>query len=111
MINIVIAFIVLAGAMYLAFRTVDAISVRYNLFPKRYRSHSKTERVIESVADGLQFAEYSTYGDRAIASCEEVGVVCSEVANNAEGLAEGIQVLAESAGEHVATIIESLSHH
>ena len=112
MTNIAIAFAILAGAMYLAFRTVDAISARFNLFPKQYKSPSKTEQVIESVADGLQLAEYSTYNHQAIASCEiEAGAVCSEVANNAEGLAEGIQILAESTGEHVSAIIEGLSHH
>ena len=112
MINIVIAFIILAVAMYLAFKSVDAISARFNLFPKRYKSQSKTERVVESVADSLQLAEYSTYNHQAIASCEiEAGAVCSEVTNNAERLAEGIRILAESAGEHVSTIIEGLSHH
>ena len=112
MINIVIAFVILAGAMYLAFKSVDAISARFNLFPRQYKSQSKTEQLVESFADSLQLAEYSTYNHQAIASCEiEAGAVCNEVVNNTEGLAEGIQILAESTGEHVSAIIEGLSHH
>ena len=112
MTNIVIAFIILAGAMYLAFRTVDAISARFNLFPKRYKSQGKTEQVIESVADGLSVAEYTTYNHQAIASCGMAAeTVCNEAAYHAEGVAEGMQVLVESAGEHIAAAIEGLAHH
>ena len=134
MINIVIAFVILAGSMYLAFRSVDAISARFNLFPKRHKPQSKTERLVESITDGLQIAEHSICNHQAIASCEiegEKGAGClrisnrlveiiardracpvsTEVTNNAEGLAEGMQALAESAGEHVSAIVEGLSYH
>ena len=112
MINTVIAFIILAVAMYMAFRSIDAISARFNLFPKRHKPQSQKDQLVDSICNGLELAEYSAYNHQAIANCEiEAGAVCSEVANNAEGLADGIQALAESAKEHASAILEGLSHH
>ncbi|MEL6495868.1 MAG: hypothetical protein AAFQ41_12230 [Cyanobacteria bacterium J06623_7] len=112
-INIAIALAILSGAMYLAISVIDAVAKRFHLFPNRYnKPASQTEQLIDSFANSLSLAEHSTYNNQAIANCEiEAEAFCSETANLAGELIDGVSASAESAGEQVSLIIEGLANH
>ena len=111
MIHTVLNLAIVCGAMFIAVKAVDLLFRWLNFAPKQEGIQpSKPEQITGRVIDSLQLAEYSPHHVSAVSSCEiEAGAVCDEIANSAEGLVEGIQALAESAGEHASTIIEGLS--
>jgi hypothetical protein len=114
MINIFLAFVLLSIAMYLAIKVLNVVFVRFNLLPKPevIRPQSSAEQVIDTAIDSLQLAEPSPIHVPAINPGQiEPGAISHAVVNTAESLVEGAQALAESAGEHLTTMIEGLSHH
>jgi hypothetical protein len=114
MINTFLAFVLLSIAMYLAIKILNVIFARFNLLPKPevIKPQSRAEQVLDTVVDSLQLAEPSPLHVPAINPGEiEPGAISHEVINTAESLVEGAQALAESAGEHLTTMIEGLSHH
>lgn len=117
--NIFLAFMILSIAMYLAIKVVNVVNARFNLLPKpdKIRPQTKTEIVGETVANGLaqagELGEFPSLNVHQAVNPGEIdpGAVASEVVTNAEGLAEGVQALVESAGETLTTLVEGLSHH
>jgi hypothetical protein len=114
MINAFLAFVLLSVAMYLAINVFNFINARFNLLPKPdvISSPNKAEQIVETVVDSLQVVEISPIHLPAVNSGEiEAGAISHEVVNTAESLVEGVQALAESAGGHLTTMLEGLSHH
>jgi hypothetical protein len=119
MINTFLAFVILSIAMYLAIKVVNVVNARFNLLPKpdKIRPQTKTEATVETLVNGL--AQAGEIGDfpsinvhQAVNPGElDAGAVARGVVTNAEGLAEGVQALVESAGETLTTLVEGLSHH
>jgi hypothetical protein len=118
MINIFLAFVILTVAMYLAFKVLDVTNTRFNLLPKpdMIRPQTKTEIAVETSINGLAQAgdlgEFPSLNVHSTVNPGEVDpeAIYSEVVTSAEGLAEGVQALAESAGETLTILIEGLSH-
>jgi hypothetical protein len=114
MINTFLAFVLLLIAMYSAIKVLNVIFARFNLLPKPdiIRPQSNVDQAVETLANTFQVVELSTINVPAINTGEieaGAGAVCSKVVTNAEGLAEGLQALAESAGETLTTLMEGLS--
>jgi len=114
MINTFLAFVLLSIAMYLAIKVLNVVFARFNLLPAPdlVRPRNNAEQVVETIADSFQVVELSPIHVPAINSGEiEAGAISHEVVNTAESLVEGVQALAESAGGHLTTMMEGLSHH
>jgi hypothetical protein len=82
--------------------------------PEVIKPQSKTQTLVDSVLTSLAPGEFSTNNIHAINGCEvEASAVCSEVATNAEGLAQGLEAVVKSAeeyiGEHISAIMEGFS--
>ncbi|MFM2313226.1 MAG: hypothetical protein RLZZ04_2502 [Cyanobacteriota bacterium] len=113
MINIFLAFVILTVAMYLAIKVVNVINARFNLLPKPdvIRPQSNKEQTVETLINSLQVVELSPINAPAINTGEfGTGAINDEVVNTTESLVEGVQTLAESAGETLTTLMEGLSH-
>lgn len=114
MINTFLAFVLLSIAMYLAIKVINVINGRFNLLPQPdiIRPQSKTEIAVEALGESLSLGEFSSINVHHAVNPEEidVGAIGSEVVTNSEGLAEGVQALAESAGETLTALVEGLSH-
>jgi hypothetical protein len=114
MINTFLAFVMLLIAMYLAIKVLNVIFIRFNLLPAPEiinKPQSNAEQAIETLANSLQVVEIFPIHVRAINSGEiEAGAISHEAVTTAESLVEGVQTLAESAGEHLTTMMESLSN-
>ncbi|MGL5835194.1 MAG: hypothetical protein ACRC1Z_18480 [Waterburya sp.] len=118
MINIFLAFMILSIAMYLAIKVVNLVNARFNILPKpdKIRTQTKIDIAVETSANSLQVVELGEFSSPNIFHTVnpgeiDAGTVASEVVTNAEGLAEGVQTLVESAGETLTTLVEGLSHH
>jgi hypothetical protein len=115
MINIFLAFVLLSVAMYLAIKVLNVINARFNLLPAPdvIKPQSNAEQIVDALADSFQVVgEIPPIHVHASNSGEiEAGAISHGVVTTAENLVEGVQALAESAGEHLTTMIEGLSHH
>lgn len=114
MINIFLAFVLLSIAMYLAIKVLNVVFARFNLLPapEVIKPQSATEQTVETLANSLQIAEFSPGNVLGMNRGEnEAEAVYSEVVTHTEGLVEGVQAIAESAGEHLTTMMESLANH
>lgn len=114
MINTFLAFVLLSIAMYLAIKVLNVVFARFNLLPapEAVRPQSATEQTVETLVNSLQIAEFSSGNVLGMNLGEnEAEAVYSEVVTHTEGLVEGVQAIAESAGEHLTTMMESLSNH
>lgn len=120
MINIALALIILGIAMYISIEIVNFIfniahlAKSPDMRSPNLQRQSILERLISSAGEYLQWSSFSTHQEQIAnsinASEMEMSAVCSEVATNIEGIEEGLQVLAESAGEHIITAIDNLSN-
>jgi hypothetical protein len=116
MLDLLLAFILLSVAIYLAIKVLDIVFARFNLLPKPdiTKPQSKTDIAIETLGNGFaQIGEFPSIDAHHAVNVGDfdAGAVTSEVVTNAEGLAEGVQALAESAGETLTTLfIEGLSN-
>jgi hypothetical protein len=114
MINTFLAFVLLSIAMYLAIKVLNVVVfARFNLLPKPevIKPQSNAEQVVETLVNSLQIAEFSSGNVLGINAGEnEAEAVYSEVVTHTEGLVEGVQAISESAGEHLTTMMESLSN-
>jgi hypothetical protein len=104
MINTFLAFVLLSIVLNVVF-------ARFNLLPKPevIKPQSNAEQAVETLANSLQIAEFSSGNVLGINTGENEAVY-SEVVTHTEGLVEGVQAIAESAGEHLTTMMESLSN-
>ena len=105
MIQTVLNLAIVCGAMFLAVKVIDVLFRWLKIKPKREGIQpNKSEQVMERAIDSLQLAEYSPHHVSITNSCEiEAGIVCDEIANNIEGLAESV-------GESISAIIEGLAN-
>lgn len=115
MFNTLLAFIILSGSMYLAIKILNVIFARFNLLPQPevIRPQSKTEIAAEALDYIIiQGGESPSINAHHAVNVGDINVeaVGSEVVTNAEGLAEGVQALAESAVENFSAVMEGLSH-
>jgi hypothetical protein len=118
MTNLFLAFILLSVAIYLALKVLDLVFARFNILPKPdiNRPQSKTDIAIETLGNSFaQIGEFPSIDAHHAVNAANVGdfdagAVASEVLTNAEGLAEGVQALAESAGETLTILIEGLAN-
>jgi hypothetical protein len=113
MINTFLAFVLLSIAMYLAIKVLNIVFARFPILPapEVIKPQSARERTVETLVDSLQIAEFSSGNVLGMNTGEnEAEAVCSEVATHTEGLVAGATAIAESAGEHLTTMMEGLSH-
>jgi hypothetical protein len=113
--NTFLAFLLLCGGMYLAIKLLNLIFTRFKLLPKPdiIRPQSKTEIAVEALDySSFQAGEFPLIDAHHIVNAGDIdaGAVGSEVVTSAEGLAEGVKALAESAVENFSTVMQSLFH-
>jgi hypothetical protein len=111
--NTFLAFLLLCGGMYLAIKLLNLIFARFKLLPKPdiIRSQSKTEIAFEALDySSFQAGEFPSIDAHHVVNAGDIdaGAAGSEVITNAEGLAEGVQALAESAVENLSAVAEGL---
>jgi len=104
MLNLAIALGFLAVGMYVCVRIVDWATSRFNLFPNR-------DKVTDTGFNGIYLPEDFNLdispASQAVSNCE-VEAVCSQVAENSEGLVEGVSATAEAVVGSIADVIDGL---
>jgi hypothetical protein len=113
--NTFLAFLLLAGGMYVAIKLLNLIFARFKILPQsdKIQPQSKREIVVESVIDSIpQGGELPSLDTHNFVNLGEVdpGTVGSEVVTSVEGLVEGVQALAESAVGNLSAVAEGLFH-
>jgi hypothetical protein len=113
--NTFLAFVLLSGGMYLARKLLNLIFARFKLLPQPdvIRPQSKTEIAFETLENSpLSVAEFPSLDAHYAVNAGDLdaGGIGSEVVTNVEGLAEGVQALAESAVENLSAVASGLFH-
>ena len=104
MFNCIIAFGLLALGMYAGARVVDLLIARFNLSLNQDKGED-----INSCLDYLPpDFDCDLHHTTQAVSNYDLEIVCSQVSENADGLAEGVSVIAEIAVGTVADAISGL---
>ena len=104
MLNLAIALGLLAVGMYVGIGVANLAISRFNLFPNR-------DKVKDRGFNGIYLPEDFdldiNHATQAVNNCD-LEAVCSQVAENAEDLTEGVSTVAEAAVGGIADVIGGL---
>jgi hypothetical protein len=83
---------------------IDIILKRFNLFPSKYQTE-KQDCIANYALTSVDSTDFH-FAHHAVAACEvDLSSVCAEATANVGDLTEGIQLIAENAAEHIASIL------
>jgi hypothetical protein len=98
-----LAFIILCLGIYVCRPIIDVIFHRFDLFPKENKVFEpQTEAVNELLQSMPPDCSFSNHSVTAISNCD-LESVSSKAVEAVESLSEGVQAIAQIAGEYIAT--------
>jgi hypothetical protein len=98
-----LAFILLCLSMYVCRQLVDVIFHRFDLFPKENKVFEPQAEAVNELLQSMPLDySFSNHSVTAISNCE-LESVSSKAVEAVESLSEGVQAIAEMAGEYIAT--------
>jgi hypothetical protein len=105
MLSTILVLALFCLVFYAVLLGIDIIWKRFKLFPSQYRAE-KQDCIANYALTSVDYTDFHLASHHAVAACElNISGVCTEATANVEGLTEGIQLILENAGEHIASIL------